>query len=165
MAHATRDDLMQRLTSRGIQTTTVEHQPVFTVEESDTVNRSLPGGHTKNLFFKDAKGRLWLVVADAHLKLDLKALPAKIGSAKLSFGKPDLLMEVLGVTPGSVTALALINDVERRVSVVIDRSLMAHTVINCHPLTNTATTAIGRDDLIAFIKATGHEPMIVDIGA
>lgn len=163
MTHATRDALMRYLDDLAIAHRTIEHQAVYTVAESDVVNRDLAGGHTKNLFLKDAKGRLWLVVAEAHAKIDLKALPARIGSAKLSFGKPDLLMEVLGVTPGSVTALALINDKAGRVSVVLDGALMAHETINCHPLTNTATTALARDDLIRFIRATGHEPAIVGL--
>ena len=163
MTQATRDDLMRRLEELGIAHTTIEHAAVFTVAESDAVNRTLAGGHTKNLFFKDAKGRLWLVVADAHARLDLKALPAAIGSAKLSFGKPDLLMEALGVAPGSVTALALINDTRHQVSVVVDASLIRHDVINCHPLTNTATTSLARDDLFRFMRATGHEPRVVRI--
>lgn len=161
MAHATRDDLMRRLDALGIAHTTLEHEAVFTVAESDAVNRDLPGGHTKNLFLKDAKARLWLVVAEAHAKIDLKELAGRIGSAKLSFGKPDLLLEVLGVPPGSVTALSLMNDATGRVSVILDEALMAHDLVNCHPLTNRATTTIARDDLLKFIRASGHEPRIV----
>lgn len=163
MAHATREELMAYLKGLGIVTTTLEHQPVFTVAESDQVNRGLPGGHTKNLFLKDAKDKLWLVVAEAHAKVDLKVLKDRIGAAKLSFGKPELLAEVLGVTPGSVTALALINDTTGRVRVVLDQSLLDHDVINCHPLTNAATTTLRRDDLLRFIRATGHDPRIVGL--
>ena len=157
---ATRADLMLRLDQLGIVTTTVEHEAVFTVAESDAVSRSVPGGHTKNLFLKDAKGALFLVIAEAHTPVDLKGLHKALGCARLSFGKADLLMEVLGVPPGSVTAFALINDRDRQVSVVLDEALMVFDAINCHPLVNTATTTIGREDLHSFLRATGHEPRI-----
>lgn len=159
----TRTELFNRLTELGISTTTVEHPAVFTVGESDQLHRAIAGGHTKNLFLKDGKDKLWLVVAESHTPIDLKALPKAIGSARLSFGKPDLLMDALGVTPGSVTALAVVNDTDRRVSVVVDRRLMQYDVINCHPLENTATTSLQRDDLIRFMTACGHPPSIVDL--
>lgn len=159
----TRAELMRRLDELAIRTTTVDHEAVFTVEESDRLHREIPGGHTKNLFLKDAKDRLWLIVAESHTPVDLKALPKTIGSARLSFGKPDLLMEALGVTPGSVTALAVINDEARRVSVVVDQRLMEYDVINCHPLVNTATTSIGRSDLIRFMEACGAAPRILPL--
>ncbi len=160
---ATRDELMSYLDRLGIVTRTVEHAPVFTVAESDALNKDLPGGHTKNLFLKDAKDRLYLVVAEGHTPVDLKALPKAIGSARLSFGKPELLLEVLGVTPGSVTALALINDTAKRVSVVVDERLMAYDIINCHPLVNSATTTLKRDDLLKFMRSTGHEPRVLPL--
>jgi Ala-tRNA(Pro) deacylase len=159
----TRAELMARLAELGIETTTVDHEAVFTVGESNALHAEIAGGHTKNLFLKDAKDRLWLVVAECHSPIDLKALPKAMGSARLSFGKPELLAEVLGVTPGSVTALALINDQDRRVSVVVDRRLMEYEIINCHPLENTATTSLRRDDLIRFIEACGHTPRILDL--
>jgi len=159
----TRQELMTRLEELGIAVTTVDHKAVFTVGESDELHAQIPGGHTKNLFLKDAKDRLWLVVAECHTAIDLKALPKTIGSARLSFGKAELLMEVLGVTPGSVTALSLINDTEHRVSVVVDQRLMEYDMINCHPLVNTATTSIRRDDLVRFIEACGHAPRILTL--
>lgn len=157
----TRQELMARLEELGLSTSTVEHEAVFTVGESNDLHAQIAGGHTKNLFLKDAKDKLWLVVAECHTAIDLKALPKVIGSARLSFGKPELLMEALGVTPGSVTALALINDPEAHVSVVVDKRLMEYEVINCHPLVNTATTSIRRDDLIRFMQASGHAPRIL----
>ena len=160
-----RADLMLRLAALGIATNTVEHEAVFTVAESDRLHREIAGGHTKNLFLKDAKDRLFLVVAECHTPIDLKALPKIIGSARLSFGKPELLTEVLGVTPGSVTALALINDADGRVSVVVDQRLMEYESINCHPLINTATTSLARDDLMRFMRATGHEPQVLPLNA
>nr|PZN83293.1 MAG: DNA-binding protein [Pseudomonadota bacterium] len=160
---ATRADLFARLAELGIETKTVEHEPVFTVAESEKLERDLPGGHTKNLFLKDAKGKLFLVTAESHSQVNLKALPKILGCARLSFGKPELLMEVLGVPPGSVTPFALINDRDRQVTFVLDKRLMAYDTINCHPLENTATTNIARDDLLRFIRACGHEPHIVDL--
>jgi Ala-tRNA(Pro) deacylase len=159
----TREQLFDRLAALGIATETVEHEAVFTVAESDRLERELPGGHTKNLFLKDAKDRLFLVVAQSHTPVDLKTLHKRIGAARLSFGKPDLLMEVLGVPPGSVTALSVINDDQKRVSVVVDRRLMGYERINCHPLVNTATTSLARDDLFRFMRACGHEPLVVAI--
>jgi Ala-tRNA(Pro) deacylase len=152
--------LFERLHSLGIATTTTDHAPVFAVEESAGLYARIPGAHTKNLFLKDAKDRLWLVIAHHDTAVDLKALPKLIGSARLSFGKADLLQEVLAVTPGSVTAFALMHDTGQRVTAVIDRNLMSSHIINCHPLENTATTSIAREDLLRFIRATGHEPLI-----
>jgi Ala-tRNA(Pro) deacylase len=156
----TRAELFERLAAMGIVTRTVEHPPLFTVAESAAVERQLPGGHTKNLFLKDAKANLYLVVALAHTPVDLKTLPQTINSHRLSFGKPDLLMEVLGVPPGSVTAFSVVNDSALKVQVIMDSALLAHETINCHPLENTATTNIARDDLLRFIRATGHEPRV-----
>ena len=162
---ATRDDLFQRLDELEIATRTVEHPPVFTVAESAELDRAIPGGHTKNLFLKDAKGRLFLIIAHTHTAVDLKRLPQLIGSGRLSFGKPDLMLAVLGVTPGSVTAFALINDTERQVDVVLDAELMTYDTVNCHPLSNAATTNIARDDLLRFIRACGHAPRILYVSA
>lgn len=159
----TREELFRRLDELGIETKTVEHEAVFTVAQSEQLHRELPGGHTKNLFLKDAKGRLFLVVAESHASINMKQFHKRLGCARLSFGKPELLEEVLGVTPGSVTALSLINDPHGRVSVVLDEQLMTFDTINCHPLTNTATTAIARDDLVRFITATGHEPKVMSL--
>lgn len=159
----TRAELMARLTQGGFPTRTLDHGPVFTVAESSEIERQLPGGHTKNLFLKDAKDRLYLVIAHTGTGIDLKKLPKSIGSARLSFGKPDLLLEVLGVAPGSVTAFSVVNDRQQRVSVVFDKALMAYDTVNCHPLENTATTNIARDDLLRFIRETGHEPTISDL--
>lgn len=155
--------LFAYLDDLGISTKTIEHPPVFSVSESADVDRALPGGHTKNLFLKDAKGALFLIVAHNATKVDLKALPKRIGSARLSFAKAAVLADVLGIAPGSVTAFALANDTNGRVQVIVDKELTRFSTINCHPLENNATTNIARDDLLRFIRATGHEPMIVDL--
>ena len=158
---ATRRDLFARLDELGIAARTIEHAPVFTVAESAEIDRALPGGHTKNLFLKDAKDRLFLVVAHTHTDIDLKALPKKLGCGRLSFGKAELMLAVLGVTPGSVTAFAVINAAPGQIDVVIDAALMAFDTVNCHPLANDATTNIARDDLLRFIRACGHAPRIL----
>jgi Ala-tRNA(Pro) deacylase len=158
---ATRQDLIRRLAELGIATDTREHEAVFTVAESARLEQTLPGGHTKNLFLKDKTGRLFLVVALAHAHIDLKRLPQAVGSQRLSFGKPELLLEVLGVPGGAVTPFAVINDTGRRVTVVLDADMMRNTRLNFHPLENTATTNIAREDLVRFLRACGHEPRIV----
>lgn len=162
---ATRSDLFAYFDSLAIATRTVEHPAVFTVEESEKIDREMPGGHTKNLFLKDAKGRLFLVVAEARASIDMKSLHKVLDCARLSFGKPELLMAVLGITPGSVTAFSVINDRTAQVTAIIDETLMGFDTLNCHPLVNTATTNIARDDLLKFMRATGHDPRIVKLPA
>lgn len=162
---ATREDLFARLAELGIATETVEHPAVFTVAESSALERWLPGGHTKNLFLRDRKGALFLIVALGHAKIDLKTLHRRVGCDRLSFGRPELLLEVLGVPAGSVTPFALINDKARRVTVILDVDMMRHERLNYHPLENTATTSIARGDLLAFIRACGHEPRIVAVAS
>ena len=146
----------------GVAHQTLRHAPVFRVEEGREIKAALPGGHTKNLFLKDAKGRLWLVSALGETRIDLKALPAAIGAAKLSFGSEALLEETLGVRAGSVTAFGLINDLGHRVSFVLDAALAACDLVNFHPLTNTATTAVSQDGFRAFLAALGVAPIVVD---
>ncbi|MDD7909366.1 MULTISPECIES: prolyl-tRNA synthetase associated domain-containing protein [Pseudovibrio] len=162
---ATREELMAFFDELGIETSTVEHKAVFTVAESDEVLDHLPGGHTKNLFLKDKKGNLFLIVAEQSARIDLKAVGPLIGaSGRVSFGKPELLMEVLGVEPGSVTPFSLINDRgNQRVSVIFDAHMMGHELLNYHPLKNTATTSIKAEDLMKFARACGHEPRILKV--
>jgi len=162
---ASRQDLFARLARLGIPTETVEHEAVFTVEQSARLERLLPGGHTKNLFLKDKKDKLFLVVALSTARIDLKGLHKLLGSDRLSFGRPELLMEVLGVPAGSVTPFALINDGARRVTVILDADMMRHERLNYHPLENTATTNIGGKDLLRFIAACGHTPRILAVAA
>lgn len=160
---ATRQDLFSLLDRLGIETRTHEHQAVFTVAESLEIEKAMPGGHTKNLFLKDKKDRVFLVVALNDARIDLKSLHRVIGSDRLSFGRPELLNELLSVKPGSVTPFALINDTDSKVTVILDEPMMAETLLNYHPLENTATTAIRRDDLVKFIEATGHAPRILRV--
>ena len=155
------EDLFTYLEQLGIETRTVRHPPLFTVAQSRALRGQIPGGHSKNLFLKDKKGALFLVVAEEDAEIDLKSLHRHIGSGRLSFGNAELLEEVLGVLPGAVTPFAVINDVGRTVKVFLDAALMRHEVVNFHPLDNTATTAIARDDLVRFLRETGHEPTII----
>ena len=160
---ATKSELMTFLDNLGLATVTFEHEPVFTVEEAQKVHGNISGGHCKNLFCKDEKGVLWLIVAleDAHI--DLKAAKDKIGSKRLTFGKPELLLEVLGLEPGSVSPFGLINDKQAKTNVILDAAMMKHQILNFHPLKNDATTTIASTDLVTFIKACGHSPRIVAV--
>lgn len=151
------------LDSLGIVTTTRRHPPVHTVDEAKALRGDIPGAHCKNLFLKDKKDQLWLVVALEERRIDLKSLDKRIGAARLSFGKPELLREVLGVEPGSVTPFALMYDRDRRVRVVLDRGMMQMRPLNYHPMHNAATTTIEPEDLTRFLAATGHEPLVVDL--
>lgn len=160
---ASRADLLAFLERLGIATATVEHPPLFTVEQSRALRGKIPGGHTKNLFLKDKKDAVFLVVAEEDAEIDMKGLHGRIGSARLSFGRPELLAELIGVVPGAVTPFGVINDTAGRVSVILDETLMHHERLNFHPLENTATTTISRDDLLAFLGATRHQPRILPV--
>jgi len=161
----TRADLEALLDSLGADHATVEHPAVFRVGEGEEIKAGIPGAHTKNLFLKDAKDRLWLISAEDRAIIDLKRLHTVIGSARLSFGRAELMEEALGVTPGSVTAFALINDADHRVTFVLDRSLAQAERVNFHPLVNTATTGIDRAGFARFLAAVGVTPLIVDFAA
>ena len=159
---ATPDELFRRLEALGIATQTVRHAAVFTVEEAKAHRGEIAGGHCKNLFLKDKAGKLWLVVMLESSRLDMKAAQGKLGSARLSFASPDLMRSVLGVDPGSVTPFTVINESALQVQVVLEAAMMREAQLSYHPLTNTATTTIASADLLAFLRAQGHEPLIVD---
>jgi Ala-tRNA(Pro) deacylase len=157
------DQILAHLDGLGIEAETFAHPAVFTVEESLQHTAHLPGAHVKNLFLKDKKDKLWLVTCRHDLRVDLNALSRRLGAARFSFGRPELLKEVLGVEPGSVTPLALVNDTAGRVQPVLDEQLLEHPQVNCHPLRNTASTAIGSTELVRFMRSCGHEPIISEI--
>jgi Ala-tRNA(Pro) deacylase len=157
---ATPDDLFAFLDRLQIRHRTVSHPPLFTVEESRRLRGQIPGGHTKNLFLKDKRGALLLVVALEDAAIDLKSLHRRLGASRFSFGSPDILRETLGIEPGAVTPFGAINDLARRVEVVLDQAMLSHETLNYHPLVNTMTTSIGRADLVRFLEATGHPPRI-----
>jgi Ala-tRNA(Pro) deacylase len=158
-----KEELLGFLGGRGIDYTLHEHEPVFTAEEALRVCGHIPGVHCKNLFLKDKAGALWLVTLPDEKRADLKNLPEKIGSKRLSFGNANLLMETLGVTPGSVTPLALVNDEAQRVQLVVDRSMLQQEMINLHPLINTATITLRSADLFRFLDALGRKPRVAEL--
>jgi Ala-tRNA(Pro) deacylase len=157
----TPEQLFAALDALGITHTTVKHPPLFTVEQSRSLRGQIPGGHTKNLFLRDKKHELYLVVALEDAEIDLKGLHRLLGATgRFSFGASDLLREVWGVEPGAVTPFGAINDVQSRVTVVLDATMMEQETLNYHPLVNTMTTSIKRDDLVKFLESTGHLPRI-----
>ena len=157
------DRLFADLARLGVALRVTEHAAVFTVEESASLHEAIGGAHTKNLFLKDGTGRYWLVTIPAELRADLKRLPAVIGSKRLSFGNAEEMAALLGVTPGSVTPLAAINDADGRVVVVLDARLAAADTVNVHPLRNTATVSLASSDLVRLLGEWGHQPTIIEV--
>ena len=160
-----RPRLLSWFADHGLAADTHDHPPVFRVEEGLEIKAAMPGAHTKNLFLKDRKQRLWLISARQDTVIDLKTAHRLIGADRLSFGNETLLMETLGVRPGSVTAFGLINDTHRRVTFVLDHRLAEAALVNFHPLTNTATTAMAQADFRRFLTLVEHDPLIVDFSA
>lgn len=157
--------LFAKLRALGIETETLQHDPVFTVEEAKRLRGELPGGHTKNLFLRNKKGRMWLVVCLEDREIDLKALGAQLDGGRLSFASADRLMKYLGVVPGAVTPFAALNDTQGQVQVMLDRGMLeTHDRLNFHPLDNAMTTGIAPGDLVAFLQAVGHAPGYLDLG-
>ncbi|MGS1094842.1 prolyl-tRNA synthetase associated domain-containing protein [Aquamicrobium terrae] len=162
----TEDELYAFLADLGIMVSTTRHPPLFTVADSQALRGTIAGAHTKNLFLKDKKDNFFLVTVDEDAEVDLKQIHHLIGAAsRVSFGKPEMLMELLGVVPGAVTVFGLINDTQGRVKTVLDAALMENDIVNGHPLTNEATSSIRSADLLRFIEATGHEPVILKVAA
>ena len=160
------DELIAHFEKMGIATTTVEHPALHTVEDSQSLRGEIAGGHAKNLFVKDKKSRLFLLVVGEETSVDLKRVHEKIGGqGRVSFGSADLLEEVWGVRPGAVTPFGAVNDSAGRVTVVLDSELMRHERVNFHPLVNTRTTGLASADLLKFLRAPGHEPLLVSLGA
>jgi len=160
----TSEQLFARLTELGIQHHTVSHRPVFTVEEAKAHRGALDGTHVKNLFLRNKKGKMWLVVAPEDLTIDLKQLGRQIGAGRVSFGSAQRLMDHLGVEPGAVTPFGLINDEPQAVQAIIDERILDRDPAYFHPLRNDRTTAIAGQDLLAFLRAGGHEPRLVRLG-
>jgi Ala-tRNA(Pro) deacylase len=160
---ATPDDLFALLDRLGIAHATVSHPPLFTVAQSRRLRGSIPGGHTKNLFLADKRGRVFLVSALEDAAIDLKSVHHRLGAGRFSFGSAALMRELIGIEPGAVTPFALMNDTAGRVAVALDASMMREERLNFHPLVNTMTTTIAAGDLVRFLEATGHSPRIVAV--
>ncbi|MGB3503070.1 MAG: YbaK/EbsC family protein [Mesorhizobium sp.] len=160
----TRDDLISMLTELDIAHSTRDHEPLYTVAQSQALRGQIAGRHTKNLFLKDKKDNFFLVTVGEDAEVDLKTIHTLIGGAsKVSFGNAERLEEFLGVMPGAVTALGVVNDTGGRVKAVLDEELMDHAIVNCHPLVNTATTSLSPADLVKFMRATGHDPLVLKV--
>ena len=161
---ATPEQLLARLDQLGIAHATHRHAPVFTVEEAQRLKGDLPGAHTKNLFLRDKKGTMWLLVARFDKDVDLKVVAPQVGArGRLSFGSPERLMRYLGVIPGSVTPFSVLNDHGKQVAVALDSGLRQQEGWNAHPLDNAMTTAVSREDLLRFLEVMGHPPVWVDL--
>ena len=162
--HANEPALYALLDELGIATRTEEHRAVFTVAEGVDVKARLPGGHSKNLFLKDKSGAFVLISALSSTEIRLNQLHKRIGTKRLSFGKPEALLDLLGVAPGSVTVFSVLHDKEAKVRLILDKALFEHDAVWFHPMRNTASTRIAPDDIIRFAEATGHAPTVVDFG-
>ncbi|MCB1538478.1 MAG: prolyl-tRNA synthetase associated domain-containing protein [Rhodospirillales bacterium] len=155
--------LMARLDAMGIPYVLHRHKPVFTCEESAFLKDVIPGLHVKNLFLRDKKGRMCLVVVPDELALDLKILAPVLGFDRFSFGSPERLWTHLGVRPGSVCPFAAINDTDGAVEVVLHRPVAEAPVISAHPMHNTMSLALSGPDVVRFLAAVNHPPRILDL--
>jgi Ala-tRNA(Pro) deacylase len=155
--------LLARLHALEISCDTVEHPPVFTVEEAKALRGELAGCHTKNLFLRDKKGAMWLVVCSEDRPVDLKDLALRLGAKRLSFGSTERLMKYLGVIPGAVTPFAVVNDTTRAVKVALERGILDQSPLNFHPLDNAMTTSIGAEDFVRFLESEQHRPRVIDL--
>lgn len=164
-AAMTPEELFQRLDGLGIVHNTVDHPPLFTVQQSRELRGELPGAHVKNLFLRNKKGKMWLVTCLEDRKIDLKLLRQELGTSSLSFCSPEMLMQYLGVVPGAVSPFGVANDRDSKVQVVLDSALLEIDPLNFHPLDNRRTTAVCAQDLVRFLDSTGHTPMFMDFDA
>ncbi|MDJ0642355.1 MAG: prolyl-tRNA synthetase associated domain-containing protein [Erythrobacter sp.] len=155
--------LMADLRKLGIAHQVYEHKAVFTVEESRAIKTDIACLHTKNLFLKDAKGAFFLLTVPAEARIDLKGVPAKIGSKRLSFGKAEDMERLIGIKPGSVTPLAMINAKAGSIQLVLDAPLAVPDAIGVHPLRNTATVTLAGTDILALAEQWGHKPLVADL--
>ena len=150
-------DIIALLETLGVSSDIHHHVPLRTVADSQSLRGEIEGAHIKNLYLRDNKKRNYLVVAKESLAIDLKALGPQIGASRLSFGSADRLMEFLGVRPGAVSPLTLVNDTDNKVQLVMDKSLLEEEKINVHPLVNDMTVTIPVSGLDVFLDHTGHK--------
>jgi Ala-tRNA(Pro) deacylase len=161
-APAAPKELFERLDSLGIEVSTVVHPPVFTVEEAKALRGEIEGCHTKNLFLRNKKGKMWLLVCLEDRAIDLKELAGRLNAGRLSFGSADRLAQFLGVIPGAVTPFAILNDKTNSVKVAVDKAILDRTPLNFHPLDNAQTTSISAENLLKFLEAEGHPAQLLD---
>jgi Ala-tRNA(Pro) deacylase len=156
-------ELLAYLDSLGIASSTVEHPPVFTVDEAARLRGDLPGTRTKALFLRSRDGRLWILVTIANRRPDLRGLSAVLGCGRLSFASRDDLSAHLGVVPGAVSPFAVVSDADGMVQVVLDAALLTRDQLGFHPLANSMTTTVSPDGLIRFLESVDHPPTIVEL--
>lgn len=165
--HGGRQELMDFLEKLSIQSTTVEHPEVFTVEAMMPYVHHLKGAITKNLFVKDKKKKgLWLLTARHEVTVNLNDLAKQVGAAGgFRFADETVLKDVLGVGQGCVTPFAIFNDTEAKVKLLVDSDLVkgGHEKVYGHPMVNSASTGVTPEDMMKFWRATGHEPILVDL--
>lgn len=158
---ATPDELFALLDRLGIEHSTVTHPPLFTVAEGRPWHDRIPGLHCKNLFIRDRRGGIWLVVMPAGKRANLSWLEKALAAPRFSFARPEILAAVLELTPGSVTPFGLMNDRQRQVTVILDQDMLDSAWVNFHPLHNAASTTLRSADLLRFVGALGYDPVIL----
>lgn len=156
-------ELLAALDARGIDYARSEHPPVYTCDEAAQYRPPMPGVDTKNLFLRDEKRHFFLIMTACEKRLDMKALGRGIGTSKLHFASEEDLLEILGLTPGAVSVLALINDETHQVELLVDNDYWPEENYLCHPLVNTATLVLSREALERFLALTGHTPRVVEM--
>jgi Ala-tRNA(Pro) deacylase len=156
----TPDDLLAHIRSLGIDAKTATHPPLMTVEDAKRLRGDLPGGHVKNLFLRDKRDRFWLLTTLEDTRVDLKKMAQRLEAGRFSFANADQLKALLGILPGAVSPLAVINDTERQVTVVLDEAMLAEDPLNVHPLSNERTMTMATADLLRFLESCGHKPLI-----
>lgn len=161
----TPEQLLARFDAVGVSYDLHHHEAVYTVAESQKLDRDISGIHCRNLFLRDKKKKNYLLVLQNETQVDMKKLPPVIGSDRLSFGSADRLWQFLGVRPGSVCPFSIMNDAEKEVKILLDKSMMEGKIVNYHPLLNTMTVSLSPSDLLKFIEHCGHEPHIVDLSS
>ncbi len=161
-APASAEDVHCRLEALGVPFTYQSHEAMRTVEQSKQFRRGATGGFSKNLFLRNKKGRMWLVTVSEDQTIDLKQLGSQLGAGRVSFASPERLMLYLGVIPGAVTPLAVINDTQQQVTAVIDHTLSVADPVHFHPCDNTMTTTLSWDGLMIYMRACDHDPIVMD---
>jgi Ala-tRNA(Pro) deacylase len=157
------DNILEYMKNIGIATTLYHHPPVFTVAEAERVDKEIEGAHTRNLFLRDKREKMFLVTLRHDTKVDLKKLSDLLGCGRFSFGSPERLWTYLGVRPGSVTPLSILNDTDRKVQIVLEYGMMNEEKVNFHPLNNAMTVGMTPADLMTILEKENITPIILDL--
>ncbi|MBS1954207.1 MAG: prolyl-tRNA synthetase associated domain-containing protein [Cyanobacteria bacterium SZAS-4] len=160
----TDEELMHKLSDLSIESVMLSHQPLMTVEDQNAQKHLSHGAHSKNLFLKDKANKFWMITALDDTSINLKNAAKQLGAVKFTFAKPAEMLELLGITPGSVSPFALINDTTNQVTFVLEKRMLDYSHQNFHPLRNDRTVRIGTEDFLAFTKHIDHAPILFDPG-